>query len=96
MSFRLTSKADQDLISIYLEGAAMFGPHQAEAYHAGLGKTFDLLARNPELAPLRSEISPPVRAHRYGSHLIFYEAVDKADIIILTIRHAREDWQDGG
>jgi toxin ParE1/3/4 len=42
--FRLSERAEHDLIEIYDYTEETFGAYQAEAYHAGLERTFDLLA----------------------------------------------------
>lgn len=70
----------------------MFGLAQADRYHEGLSETFEFLMRFPRAAREREEISPPVRAHPFKTHIIIYE-VDTGDIVtILRVRHAREDW----
>jgi toxin ParE1/3/4 len=40
MSYRTTRQADQDIIDIYVRGAADFGVAQAERYHVGLVAVF--------------------------------------------------------
>jgi toxin ParE1/3/4 len=94
MMIRLTQAAEEDVIRIFHEGAELFGETQAERYHRGLAKVFDLLAENPELARERTELTPPMRIHPHGSHLIVYRAEPGA-ILIVRIRHGREDWQSG-
>lgn len=44
------------------------------------------------MARERQEISAPVRIHPFKAHLVVYP-VEDADILILRIRHAHEDWQ---
>lgn len=90
--FRLTRAAADDLVQIYLEGLAMFGAAQADRYHDGLGAAFAFLADYPLAARLRDEISPPVRVHRYQSHLILYDIAEDDAVLILRVRHGREDW----
>jgi toxin ParE1/3/4 len=91
MGYRLSRKAEDDLIAIYHIGVDEFGAAQAEGYFTGLEEAFSFLASHPRAARERREISPPVRAHRYKSHLIVY-ILDGDDVLILRIRHAREDW----
>lgn len=79
------------MVAIYLAGVDMFGPVQAESYSDGLESTFQFLADYPQAARLRAEMARPVRAHPYKSHLIIYRA-DQGGILIIRIRHAREDW----
>lgn len=90
--YRLSRAAADDLVHIYLEGLALFGPEQADRYHDGLGAVFVFLAAYPLAARLRDEISPPVRVHRYQSHLIIYEIAEDNSVLILRVRHGREDW----
>ncbi|MBU0674447.1 MAG: type II toxin-antitoxin system RelE/ParE family toxin [Proteobacteria bacterium] len=92
MAYRLTNKATDDIIAIFHEGLRLFGIEQAERYHDGMEKVFQLLTQNPELAHERREISPPVRVHPYGAHLIIYRAEQNKDILIIRVRHGHEDW----
>lgn len=90
--FRLTRVAADDLTAIFLEGIEQFGLPQADAYHEGLSAIFGFLADYPHAARLREEISPPVRVHPYKAHLVVYDVGDENEVIILRVRHGREDW----
>lgn len=92
MNYRLTAKAEDDFISIYLEGSIRFGDRQADKYSRQLERVFELIAANPELAREREEIVPPVRIHPYGSHVIVYRVESDGGILIVRIRHGRENW----
>ena len=94
--YRLTANAEDDLTAIFIAGLAEFGLEQADAYHDGLFATFAFLAEYPRAARLRDDIDPPVRAHRYRSHLVIYELESDDLVIILRVRHGREDWLAGG
>lgn len=94
MAYRLSRKAVDDIIAIHGEGLRLFGDEQAEKYHTGMEKVFQLLADNPELARERREIVPPVRVHPYGAHLIVYLIENSGDILIVRVRHGSEDWQE--
>jgi len=91
MSYRLSRRAEDDLIEIYVIGARDFGIPQAERYFAGLEQAFAFLAEYPRAARERPEISPPVRIHPYGAHVIVY-VIDGAHIRVLRVRHGHEDW----
>ncbi|OBX17940.1 plasmid stabilization protein ParE [Erythrobacter sp. QSSC1-22B] len=91
-SYKISQRADEDILSIARYTIATFGAQQAEIYHAGLHKTFDFLASNPAAARERTEIDPPVRAHRYQSHLVVYEIAENGDVLILRVPHAKTDW----
>jgi toxin ParE1/3/4 len=90
--FRLTRAAADDLTAIFLEGIKQFGLPQADAYHEGLNAIFAFLSDYPNAARLREEISPPVRMHPYKAHLVIYDVEDDDEVIILRVRHGREDW----
>ncbi len=91
MAYRLTEEADADLIRVFREGAYLFGLQQAETYYLAIDERFEFLAANPRAARERREIDPPVRVHPYKAHLILYR-IDGDDILIVGIRHSREDW----
>ncbi|MEM7709659.1 MAG: type II toxin-antitoxin system RelE/ParE family toxin, partial [Pseudomonadota bacterium] len=92
MTYRLARKAEEDIIQAYLDGARDFGVDQAEAYHARLERTFVLLADNPRIARERSELTPPVRVHPCGAYVIIYLVDKHDDVLIIRLRHGREDW----
>lgn len=91
VSYKLSRKAEEDIARVYIAVARLFGPRQAAAYHAGLEQMFTILAEHPRLACERDEITPPVRVHPYRSHIVIY-VIDGDDILIVRVRHGREDW----
>lgn len=52
-----------------------------------------MLGQNPQMVRERSEISPPVRVYPCGSHVIVYILDHSGEVLILRVRHGREDWQ---
>ncbi|MEJ1161388.1 type II toxin-antitoxin system RelE/ParE family toxin [Prosthecomicrobium sp. N25] len=92
MGYRLTAAADEDLVRILLEGDREFGFERAVRYVRKINDIFDLIARNPRLARERNEISPGLRAHPHRSHLILYVIDDSDEVLIVRVRHLREDW----
>ncbi|WP_235819077.1 type II toxin-antitoxin system RelE/ParE family toxin [Brucella pseudogrignonensis] len=54
--------------------------------------TLDLIAKNPQMAREREEISPPVRIHPFKAHLIIYQIEQNGAILVIRIRNAFEDW----
>ena len=92
MPVKRTPQAEADLIDIFLESAQRFGMKQADIYAAKLSACFELLDTLPSMARERLEISPPVRVHFHGSHVIAY-AIDEDDIVILRVLHERCDWE---
>jgi toxin ParE1/3/4 len=93
MGYRLSRRAEADLEALYREGFDLFGEARADAYVQSLAQVFELLGANSKMARLRYEIKPPVRAHPHRSHIIVYEEVGDL-VVILRIRHARENWID--
>lgn len=55
---------------------------------------FELLAAHPALARQRWEIDPPVRFHPIEAHIIVYLERADASILIIRVRHRREDWMN--
>ncbi|MFP4126348.1 MAG: type II toxin-antitoxin system RelE/ParE family toxin [Alphaproteobacteria bacterium] len=94
MAYRLTRRAEADVIEIFVNGAERFGLEHAEAYHAALERTFELIALHPRLAQERTEIVPPVRIHPSGAHVIVYTVDAADDVLIVRVRHGREYWID--
>lgn len=94
MAYRLARTAAGDLREVYVEGIRLFGADQAAHYHARIEEAFEALAAHPKLARERPEITPPVRVHPCGSHVIIYLAEANGDVLILSVRHGREDWMN--
>lgn len=92
MAYSLSAEAEEDIITIFLSGTEQFGLVQAEHYHSELEKIFDLLSTNPQMARIREELTPSIRVHPFGSHIILYTISKKNDIFIIRVRHAHEDW----
>ncbi len=92
MPYKLTRRAAADLRRIYLESVRDFGVEQAETYKAGLRRSLDLIGANPKLGREQSEISPPVRIHPSGVHVIVYLIAAEDDVVVVRFRHGREDW----
>ena len=92
MRHSLKPRALADICHAYGEGVERFGIAQAEAYSAGLHDAFAFLSEFPRAARLRAELNPPVRAYAYRSHVIIYDLGPDDRIVILRVRHYREDW----
>ena len=92
MKLEFSVAAEEDLIEVYLYGAANFGVDQAERYHRDLRKTFDILVAYPLLAREHDEFTPPVRIHFHKSHVIVYTA-DSQRLFVVRVLGERQDWQ---
>lgn len=92
MGFRLSDDADEDYFAIFRYGVEQFGQEQAERYADLLDRAFILLAAHPRAGRERPELRDAVRAYPTGSHMILYVVEDDDDVMVLRIRHGREDW----
>ncbi len=90
-AWSLTAEADEDLVTLFIQGCDMFDVRQAGRYLDELEAVFPRLAANPEMARLRLEFDPPLRVFNFEAHVILYE-VDHEVARILRVRHGHEDW----
>ena len=94
MKVELSAEADGDIRALIRQGLDRFGPSQVEAYLDGLEDVFGLIAAFPAIGTERGEFALAYRSYPYKAHTIFYRvAADR--VLIVRIRHAREDWQEG-
>jgi toxin ParE1/3/4 len=89
-NYRLSVHARSQLIDIFDFTERTFGRYQAEAYHAGLERTFDLLADFPRIGQSVDELAARLRRFRFQSHNIFYTE-EAGDILIRAIYHHTQD-----
>ncbi len=90
MPYKTTPEANIDLIDIYVQSFKKFGERQAEKYFAELERCFQLLSETPLICRERTELTPPVRIHHHGRHLIIYVIRDNL-ILIVRILHDSMD-----
>ena len=90
--YKLSRKAEEDIIAVFMYGVSQFGIQQAERHHEWLERTFQFVAANPEAARERVEITPAVRIHPIESHIVIYTVDEAGDIFIVRLRHGPEDW----
>ena len=88
--FRLTERARANLIDIYDFTESKFGAYQADAYYAGLVRSFGLLADFPRIGQPADELSPGYRRFRFQSHLIFYTVQPDHVEIRAVVHHAQD------
>ena len=84
--YRIALRARNELIDIYDFTDAKFGRYQAEAYTAGMERTFGLIADFPGIGVEVDEIAQGHRRFRFQSHQIYYTA-DGGQVVIRTIVH---------
>src|ERR1700761_8753758 len=88
--YRLSIRARSQLLDIYEFTAATFGSYQAEAYHAGLDRSFGLLADFPRIGQAVDELASGLRRFRFQSHNIFYTE-EPSHVLIRAIYHSAQD-----
>lgn len=85
-SYRLSARAGAELIAIYEYTEATFGAYQADAYHAGLERTFSLLADFPRIGQSAADLAPGYRRFRFQSHFVFFSDADDG-VVIRAVLH---------
>jgi len=70
--YRITVKADDDLLDIARFTVRKFGIEQAKVYKDGLYDSFKGLADNPDLGRNASKYAPNLKRYIFKSHTIFY------------------------
>ena len=88
--FRVSLRARGQLIDVYAYTAERFGPYQAEAYYAGLERTFGLLADFPRIGQPVDELAQGHRRFRFQAHYIFYTE-ESEDILVRASLHTAQD-----
>jgi toxin ParE1/3/4 len=91
-SYRISKRADADIVEIIVYTTERFGPSQAQRYHAGLERTFQMLAKNSSRGRSAVEIGPNLRLFNYESHVVFY-ALEPQGVLIVRILHQRMDFE---
>jgi toxin ParE1/3/4 len=88
--YRLSPQACNQIRDIGRFTKRRFGSYQAKAYHAGLERTFRLLADFPKMGVAADELLIGGRRFRFQSHIIFYTE-DGDDILIRALVHAAQN-----
>lgn len=86
--YRLSKRAENDLLNIFIYGIERFGLIQAEKYNSELDNCFGLISQNPQMGRSTNKIIKSLRRHEHKSHVIFYEE-HNFGILILTIIHEK-------
>ena len=88
MRIEFTSRAEDDLVTLYLDGLERFGRAKAESYSQSFTAAFDTLVRFPQAGGILDGIRPPTRHLIHNAHAIFYE-VRGDTILVLRVLHGR-------
>ncbi len=89
--YKLSQQADDDLLTIFLEGINEWGYKQAEKYANELHDCFNILANHPDMGTTRKDLNKIPQSFVKGSHVIIYRIVEKDLIEIATILPQRMD-----
>jgi toxin ParE1/3/4 len=89
-NYRLSKRAERDLVNIATYTIQNFGTRQARLYRDGLFKACEMIAEFPLIGSDQSQIKKNIRRHVHESHSIYYR-VDGDLIFILRILGPGED-----
>ena len=82
--YRLTQKAEHDLLNIALYGIGQFGVDRSRRYYDKPEERFDELAERPERYPLVEHIRKGYRRSVCGVHSIYYR-IDQDGVEIVRV-----------
>jgi toxin ParE1/3/4 len=86
--FRLTRRAEADLLSIADYTFRIWGRTQESRYMAEIEDCCASLADNPALGRLCDDIRPGLRRFEHGEHVVFYRREHRG-VVISRILHRR-------
>lgn len=89
----LLPAAQTDLSDIWDYTAERWSLQQARTYASGMIQLLYLLCDQPEIAPLFGTFTPPVRIHRFRSHLVIFTA-DDTTVDVIRVVHGRSNWAE--
>ena len=85
--YRLTQRAEDDLIAIARFGDERFGVAQSNRYRDLLKRRFFLLAEQPRWYPTVDHIRPGYRRSVCGAYAIFYRVEADVVEIVRILKH---------
>jgi toxin ParE1/3/4 len=86
--FRLTRRAEADLLSLGAYTLRTWGKTQAIRYLHELEACCQALAKNPDLGRKCDEVRPGLRRMEHGRHVVFYRK-ERGGILVSRILHQR-------
>lgn len=88
-TFRLSRRADADLLSIGVHTLRTWGQAQAIRYLDELEACCQRLADNPEIGLASDHVRPGLRRMEQGKHVVFFRP-EPGGIIVSRILHERK------
>jgi toxin ParE1/3/4 len=89
-SYRISKRADTDILQIVIYTTEHFGTRQAQRCHAGLERTFQVLARNPGRGRSTPEVGSNLWRCNYESHIVFYRPSTDGVLIVRVLHQAMD------
>lgn len=86
----LARNARRDLGNILLHSGRAWGRPQRNSYKALIRRTLTTRASSPDIGQLRDDLSPGLRCHPLGSHVVYYWVMD-GSLVVCHILHYRQD-----
>jgi len=83
--FKLSKKAERDLINIAKYTIQNFGKQQSTKYKTELQNRIDSLVKNPQLGRSAAQFHPNLRRYNFKAHSIFYEVTDYGIFIVRVL-----------
>jgi len=90
-NYRISKKAQLDLIGIWDYTVSEWSIKQANRYLKSLLKAFDYISKNPEMGKACDDIKIGYFKFPKESHLIFYRRASNSMVDIVRILHKRSD-----
>lgn len=91
-AYKLSRKAEFDLIVMYEFGISKFGLTQAQKYFFEMHETFEVLSKNVNIDRDASEFIEELKRFSYKSHTIFYFTTLNG-IFIIRVLSQRMDYE---
>lgn len=89
--YDLTHKAVEDLNHIWSYTYDEWSENQADQYYSELLDGCRLLAENPNFGKNYEDIEDQLFGYLINKHLIFYQKINKKEILIVRILHSSMD-----
>jgi toxin ParE1/3/4 len=89
-NYRITIRARDQIAQIYDHTESQFGAYQADAYAAGLIRTFGLLADFPAIGQEADDLREGLRRFRFQAHFVYYTVSSGTVEVRGVLHHARQ------